>query len=68
MQDYLNGLNERQKEAALHINGPLMIVAGAGSGKTKVLTYAVLPILWQMGVGFLSHTGTYFYQQGCLRK
>ena len=38
MQDYLKGLNERQYEAATHINGPLMIVAGAGSGKTKVLT------------------------------
>ncbi|MCB0775080.1 MAG: UvrD-helicase domain-containing protein, partial [Chitinophagaceae bacterium] len=41
MQDYLSGLNEKQKEAVLHINGPLMIVAGAGSGKTKVLTTRV---------------------------
>ena len=38
MQDYLKGLNEPQLEAATHVNGPLMIVAGAGSGKTKVLT------------------------------
>src|SRR6478609_7257758 len=38
MQDYLSGLNEKQKEAVLYLNGPLMIVAGAGSGKTKVLT------------------------------
>src|SRR3954466_4254713 len=38
MQDYLMGLNERQLEAVLHKDGPLMIVAGAGSGKTKVLT------------------------------
>ena len=38
MQPYLDDLNEQQKEAVLHINGPLMIVAGAGSGKTKVLT------------------------------
>jgi hypothetical protein len=30
MQDYLKGLNEPQREAATHINGPLMIVAGAG--------------------------------------
>jgi len=38
MIDYLSGLNEKQREAVLHIEGPLMIVAGAGSGKTKVLT------------------------------
>jgi len=38
MQEYLQGLNERQREAVLHKDGPLMIVAGAGSGKTKVLT------------------------------
>src|SRR5258706_80036 len=37
MIDYLSGLNDRQKEAVLHIKGPLMIVAGAGSGKTKVV-------------------------------
>ena len=30
---YLNGLNEKQKEAVLHLKGPLMIIAGAGSGK-----------------------------------
>ena len=45
MQDYLVGLNERQKEAVLHINGPLMIVAGAGSGKTKVLTTRIIHLM-----------------------
>ncbi|MFZ1262441.1 MAG: UvrD-helicase domain-containing protein, partial [Chitinophagaceae bacterium] len=45
MQDYLSGLNERQKEAVLHINGPIMIVAGAGSGKTKVLTTRVIHLM-----------------------
>ena len=38
VDDLLKGLNEPQKEAVTHVNGPLMIVAGAGSGKTKVLT------------------------------
>lgn len=45
MQDYLSGLNEPQKEAVLHINGPLMIVAGAGSGKTKVLTTRIAHLM-----------------------
>jgi molybdenum-dependent DNA-binding transcriptional regulator ModE len=37
-KDYLENLNDAQKEAVLHLDGPLLIVAGAGSGKTKVLT------------------------------
>ena len=46
MQDaYLNGLNEKQLEAVLHIKGPLMIIAGAGSGKTKVLTTRVAHLM-----------------------
>src|SRR5687767_7362183 len=45
MQDYLSELNERQMEAVLHVEGPLMIVAGAGSGKTKVLTTRVAHLM-----------------------
>jgi DNA helicase-2/ATP-dependent DNA helicase PcrA len=45
MQEYLSELNDRQREAVLHINGPLMIVAGAGSGKTKVLTTRVAHLM-----------------------
>jgi DNA helicase II / ATP-dependent DNA helicase PcrA len=45
MQDYLNGLNERQCEAVTTIEGPLMIVAGAGSGKTKVLTTRIAHLM-----------------------
>ena len=44
-QAYLNGLNEKQLEAVLHIKGPLMIIAGAGSGKTKVLTTRVAHLM-----------------------
>ncbi|MDC1181635.1 UvrD-helicase domain-containing protein [Candidatus Pelagibacter sp.] len=43
--DYLNNLNKAQKEAVLHLNGPLLIVAGAGSGKTKVLTSRIAHII-----------------------
>lgn len=46
IDDLLKGLNEPQREAVIHVNGPLMIVAGAGSGKTKVLTTR---IAWLMG-------------------
>nr|WP_294903063.1 UvrD-helicase domain-containing protein [uncultured Lacibacter sp.] len=45
MIDYLKGLNERQKEAVITIDGPLMIVAGAGSGKTKVLTTRIAHLM-----------------------
>src|SRR5215213_1293930 len=45
MQDYLSELNDRQKEAVLHKNGPLMIIAGAGSGKTKVLTTRIIHLM-----------------------
>ena len=43
--EYLNNLNEAQKEAVLHLDGPLLIVAGAGSGKTKVLTSRIAHII-----------------------
>ena len=43
--DYLKNLNEAQKEAVLSLEGPLLIVAGAGSGKTKVLTSRIAHII-----------------------
>ncbi len=43
--NYLSNLNEKQQEAVLHLKGPLLIVAGAGSGKTKVLTTRIAHII-----------------------
>ena len=43
--EYLNNLNEKQKEAVLSLEGPLLIVAGAGSGKTKVLISRIAHII-----------------------
>ncbi len=43
--DYLKNLNDAQKEAVLHSEGPLLIVAGAGSGKTKVLTSKIAHLI-----------------------
>ncbi len=45
--DYLKNLNESQKNAVTHLEGPLLIVAGAGSGKTKVLTSRIAHIIAQ---------------------
>ena len=43
--DYLTNLNKSQEEAVLYLNGPLLIVAGAGSGKTRVLTARIAHIV-----------------------
>lgn len=43
--EYLNELNEPQKAAAAHLEGPMMVIAGAGSGKTRVLTYRIAHLI-----------------------
>ncbi|MFN5374869.1 MAG: ATP-dependent helicase [Chitinophagaceae bacterium] len=45
MSNYLNELNPQQREAVMHVDGPLMIIAGAGSGKTKVLTTRIAHLM-----------------------
>ena len=45
MEDYLQKLNTEQRNAVTHSNGPLMVIAGAGSGKTRVLTYRIVQLL-----------------------
>ena len=57
-RDYLKELNEAQRDAVVNTEGPAMVIAGAGSGKTRVLTYRVAYLL-QQGV-----PGSDVYQQG----
>ena len=50
MNDIIDVLNDKQKEAVLSTEGPCLVIAGAGSGKTKVLTHKIAYLMQEKNV------------------
>jgi len=58
MQNLLEGLNDKQYEAVINTDGPCLVIAGAGSGKTKVLTHKIAYLMQEKDIKLLAITFT----------